>query len=50
MSLKRVLLCIICPPLAVSNKGCGMILLTTIGWVCGWVPGVLIALAVSASD
>ena len=41
MSCLRVLLCIILPPLAVLDKGCGSIILVTLLTLCGWVPGVI---------
>ncbi len=44
MSLGRVLLCILLPPLAVLDRGCGAILIVTILTLCGWVPGALAAL------
>lgn len=44
MSIWRVLLCLIFPPLAVLDKGCGALLLTTILTLVGWVPGVIAAL------
>lgn len=44
MSIWRVLLCILFPPLAVLDKGCGAILMTTILTFVGWVPGVIAAL------
>jgi len=46
MSFWRVILCIICPPLAVIDKGCGSIVITFILWICGWVPGVIAALVI----
>jgi uncharacterized membrane protein YqaE (UPF0057 family) len=47
MSCFRVLLCIILPPLAVLDKGCGSILIVTILTVAGWVPGVLGAILIN---
>lgn len=47
MSLLRVLLCIIFPPLAVMDKGCGSILITLLLTLCGWVPGVISALVIN---
>lgn len=44
MSIWRVLLCILFPPLAVLDKGCGAILITTLLTLIGWVPGVIAAL------
>ncbi|MBQ5694917.1 MAG: YqaE/Pmp3 family membrane protein [Bacteroidaceae bacterium] len=47
MSLLRVLLCIIFPPLAVMDKGCGSVLITLLLTLCGWVPGVIAALVIN---
>lgn len=47
MSIIRVLFCIIFPPLAVYDKGCGSILITFILTCCGWVPGVIAALVIN---
>ncbi|MCF8460356.1 MAG: YqaE/Pmp3 family membrane protein [Flavobacteriales bacterium] len=47
MSLGRVILCIIFPPLAVYDKGCGSILITFILTCLGWVPGVIGALVIN---
>lgn len=47
MSLLRVILCIIFPPLAVYDKGCGSILITFLLTCCGWVPGVIAALVIN---
>ena len=46
MSFWRVLLAILCPPLAVIGKGCGSILIVFLLWLCGWVPGVIAALVI----
>lgn len=46
MSLFRVLLAIIFPPLAVYDRGCGSILITLILTCVGWVPGVIAALVI----
>ncbi len=46
MGIFRVILCIICPPLAVLDKGCGSVLITFILWICGWVPGTIAALVI----
>lgn len=46
MSLFRVLLAIIFPPLAVLDKGCGSILIVTLLTLCAWVPGVIGALVI----
>lgn len=47
MSCLRVLVCLIFPPLAVIDKGCGSILITTILTLIGWVPGVIAALVIN---
>lgn len=46
MGLGRALLCILLPPLAVLDQGCGTILIVTLLTICGWVPGVIAALVV----
>ncbi|MBI1286091.1 MAG: YqaE/Pmp3 family membrane protein [Flavobacteriales bacterium] len=46
MSLGRVILSIIFPPLAVYDKGCGSILIVFILTLLGWVPGVIAALII----
>lgn len=47
MSLIRVLLCILFPPLAVLDKGCGSVLITLLLTLCRWVPGVIAALVIN---
>tara|TARA_B100000900_G_scaffold354519_1_gene323267 strand:- start:730 stop:888 length:159 start_codon:yes stop_codon:yes gene_type:complete len=44
MSLFRVFLSILCPQLAVFDKGCGSIITVFILWLCGWISGVIAAL------
>lgn len=44
MGCFRVFLCIVFPPLAVIDKGCGAILLTTLLTVAGWIPGCIAAI------
>lgn len=46
MGCFRVLLSIICPPLAVIDQGCGSIVIVLILTVLGWIPGVLAALII----
>jgi uncharacterized membrane protein YqaE (UPF0057 family) len=46
MSCGRVILCIVLPPLAVIDKGCGSILIVSLLTLAGWVPGVLAALII----
>lgn len=44
MGCGRALLCILLPPLAVLDRGCGTILIVTALTIAGWVPGALAAL------
>jgi len=46
MSIWRVILCIIFPPLAVIDKGCGSIIIVFLLTLCAWVPGVIGALII----
>lgn len=46
MTLIRVILSIIFPPLAVIDKGCGSVLIVFILTLCGWIPGVIGALII----
>ena len=46
MSLIRVLLSIIFPPLAVLDRGCGSVLIVFILTLVGWIPGVIAALII----
>lgn len=46
MSVWRVILAIICPPLSVIGHGCGSILIVAILTCFGWVPGVIGALII----
>ncbi len=47
MSCARVLVCVIFPPLAVIDKGCGSIVIVSILTLVGWVPGVIGALVIN---
>lgn len=47
MSILRVLFCIIFPPLAVVDKGCGSVLIVFLLTLAGWVPGVIAALIIN---
>jgi uncharacterized membrane protein YqaE (UPF0057 family) len=47
MSCWRVVLCVIFPPLAVFDKGCGSILIVTLLTLVGWVPGIIAALIIN---
>lgn len=44
MSIIRVIISLLCPPLAVLDKGCGAIIITTILTLIGWIPGVIAAI------
>lgn len=46
MSIWRVILAIIFPPLSVLDKGCGSILIVLILTILGWIPGVIAALVI----
>ena len=46
MSLFRVILSIIFPPLAILDKGCGSVLIVTILTLAGWIPGVIGSLVI----
>ena len=46
MSLLRVILAIIFPPLAVVDKGCGSFLIVLLLTLLCWIPGVLAALII----
>jgi len=41
MSIWRVILAILFPPLAVIGYGCGSIVIVFLLTLCGWVPGVI---------
>jgi len=46
MTIWRVVLSILFPPLAVFDKGCGSIIIVFILTIFGWVPGVIAALVI----
>lgn len=46
MSLFRVLLAILFPPLAVIDRGCGSFVIVFLLTLCAWVPGVIGALII----
>ncbi|MEI6456693.1 MAG: YqaE/Pmp3 family membrane protein [bacterium] len=50
MGLFRAIICIIFPPLAVLDRGCGAILLVFILTLCGWIPGVIAAIFFNMKD
>ncbi|MDP4606064.1 MAG: YqaE/Pmp3 family membrane protein [Flavobacteriaceae bacterium] len=46
MSLWRVILAVIFPPLSVVGRGCGSIIIVFLLTLAGWVPGVIAALII----
>ncbi|MCP4120924.1 MAG: YqaE/Pmp3 family membrane protein [Bacteroidetes bacterium] len=46
MSILRVILAILFPPLSVIDRGCGSVLIVFILTLCGWIPGVISALII----
>jgi uncharacterized membrane protein YqaE (UPF0057 family) len=44
VGLGRAILCIIFPPLAVLDRGCGTVLIVLLLTIAGWVPGAIAAL------
>ncbi|HNL84728.1 MAG TPA: YqaE/Pmp3 family membrane protein [Chitinophagales bacterium] len=46
MSIFRVILSVLFPPLAVLDKGLGSILIVFVLTLIGWVPGVIAALVI----
>jgi uncharacterized membrane protein YqaE (UPF0057 family) len=50
MDIRRLVLAVILPPAAVTNKEAGTIMLTGILTVCGWLPGVVTALFLIAQE
>lgn len=46
MSILRVILARLFPPLAVIDQGCGSVLIVLILTLAGWVPGVIGALVI----
>ena len=46
MSIWRVLLEVLFPPMAVIDKGCGSVVIVALLTLAGWVPGVIGALVI----
>ncbi len=46
MSIFRVILAIIFPPLSVIDRGCGSVLIVLLLTLAGWIPGVIAALII----
>ncbi|MDP3358166.1 MAG: YqaE/Pmp3 family membrane protein [Lutibacter sp.] len=47
MGIFRVIMCVIFPPLAVIDKGCGSFTIVFILTCLGWIPGVIAALIIN---
>jgi len=47
MGCLRALVCILLPPLAVMDKGCGSFIIVFLLTLAGWVPGVIGALVIN---
>lgn len=50
MGCGRAILCILLPPLAVLDKGCGNLLLVGVLTLFGWIPGVIAALIICSKE
>ncbi|RMF57600.1 MAG: YqaE/Pmp3 family membrane protein [Calditrichaeota bacterium] len=50
MSLLRAIVCVILPPLAVIDKGCGSFLIVLLLTIAGWIPGVIGALVINSKS
>ncbi len=48
MGCLRAVLCIVFPPLAVVDRGCGTVLIVTVLTAAGWVPGAIAALLLNS--
>ena len=48
MGCLRAILCLIFPPLAVIDRGCGVVLIVFALTLAGWIPGVIAALLFNA--
>ncbi|MBN1285018.1 MAG: YqaE/Pmp3 family membrane protein [Anaerolineae bacterium] len=49
MSCMRAILCILFPPFAVLDRGCGTVLIVFLLTLVGWVPGAIAALFLNAA-
>jgi len=50
MSLLRAIICVILPPLAVIDKGCGSFFIVLLLTLAGWIPGVIGALIICKKE
>jgi len=46
MGLLRAIICVLLPPLAVVDKGCGSFLIVLVLTLLGWVPGIIGAIII----
>ncbi len=46
MSIPRAIICILLPPLAVIDKGCGSFLIVLMLTLFGWIPGIIGAMVI----
>ena len=46
MGILRAIVCILLPPLAVIDKGCGSVLIVAFLTLLGWIPGIIAALVI----
>jgi len=49
MGCFRALLCLLFPPLAVLDRGCGTVIIVFVLTLFGWIPGVIAALLVNVT-
>lgn len=47
MGCMRALVCILLPPLAVIDRGCGTVIIVALLTLAGWVPGAIAALVIN---
>ncbi len=50
VTILRYLLCIVFPPLAVTNRGCATMLIVLLFTLLGWIPGVIFAFLICRND
>jgi uncharacterized membrane protein YqaE (UPF0057 family) len=50
MGFWRAIVCVVMPPLAVIDKGCGSFLIVLCLTVLGWVPGIIGALVICTRE
>ena len=49
MTVPRAIICIVLPPLAVADKGCGSLIIVTVLWLLGWIPGIIGAMIICSN-